>query len=197
METNNSKKWASLILALVIAPVAFAGNYDVDPAASSVKWLGKKVTGQHNGTINIKEGTLEVVDGEVKSGTVLIDMQSIVNEDITDEGSNKKLVGHLKSDDFFSVETYPTAKLVLTDVKKTGDNYTFTGDLTIKGTTNPVTFNATSSTESGDAVKLNGTVTVDRSKYNVKYGSSSFFDNLGDKVIYDDFTLDFVLVAKK
>lgn len=196
MKTKNSKKWAVLALVLLVAPASFAGNYKVDPSASSVKWLGKKVTGQHNGTINIKEGNLEVVDGAVKGGTVLIDMQSIANEDITDKGSNQKLVGHLKSDDFFSVETYPTAKLVLTDVKKTGNNYTFTGDLTIKGTTNPVTFNATSSPE-GDGLKLTGDLTIDRSKYNVRYGSSSFFDNLGDKVIYDDFKLDFVLVAKK
>jgi polyisoprenoid-binding protein YceI len=197
MKTKISKKWAVLIVALFIAPAVFAGNYDVDPSGSSVKWLGKKVTGEHNGTINIKEGTLEVVDGEVKSGTVLVDMQSIANEDLKDQSYNQKLVGHLKSDDFFSVETYPTAKLVLTDVKKTGDKYTFTGDLTIKGITNPVTFNATSSTGSDDVVQLNGDVTIDRTKYNVKYGSSSFFDNLGDKVIYDDFKLDFVLVAKK
>jgi polyisoprenoid-binding protein YceI len=109
---------------------------------------------------------------------------------------NQKLVGHLKSDDFFSVETHPTATLVLTNVKKSGSNYTFKGDLTIKGTTKPVSFQASSTTES-DAVKVEGELVIDRSDFDVRYGSKSFFDNLGDKMIYDDFTLSFVVVAKK
>ena len=196
MKTVIKKNLSVVLVTLLLAPAAFAGNYEVDPSESSVNWLGKKVTGEHHGTINVKEGSLNVVNDEIRSGTVLIDMQSIKNEDLTDEGYNQKLIGHLKSDDFFSVSNFPTAKLVLTDVKKTGNAYTFTGDLTIKGITHPVTFEG-QSTNNSDAVKVEGSMTIDRSKYNVKYGSSSFFANLGDKVIYDDFTLDFVLVAKK
>lgn len=196
MKTKGIKKWAFLSLALLVGSGVFAGNYVVDASKSTVAWHGKKVTGEHNGTIDIKEGSLDVVDGEIKGGTVTIDMQSISNEDITDADMKGKLVGHLKSDDFFSVETHPTATLVLTDVKKSGSNYTLTGDLTIKGTTKPVSFQASSTTE-GDAVKVEGELIIDRSDYDVRYGSKSFFDNLGDKMIYDDFTLDFVVVAKK
>lgn len=196
MKTMIQKKLSGFFLALLIAPALFASNYEVDASSSTVNWLGKKVTGEHHGTINVKEGSLDVVDNTVKGGTIIIDMQSITNKDLTDEDYNKKLVGHLKSDDFFSVEKHPTAKLVLTSVNKEGDQYTFNGDLTIKGITNPISFKGKSSTQSG-AVKVEGSMTVDRSKYNVRYGSSSFFANLGDKVIYDDFTLDFVLVAEK
>jgi polyisoprenoid-binding protein YceI len=196
MKTTMIKKWAVLSLALFVGSAVYADNYVVDASKSTVGWHGKKVTGEHNGAIDIKEGSLEVVDGEIKGGTVSIDMQSITNDDISDDGMNQKLVGHLKSDDFFSVETHPTATLVLTDAKKSGSNYTFTGDLTIKGTTKPVSFQASSTTES-DAVKVEGELVIDRSDFDVRYGSKSFFDNLGDKMIYDDFTLSFVVVAKK
>ncbi|MDO9040001.1 MAG: YceI family protein, partial [Bacteroidota bacterium] len=102
--------------------------------------------------------------------------------------------GHLKSDDFFSVETNPTSELVVTKVESNGNSYTFTGNLTIKGITNPATF-TTTSTKVGTSTVYNGKLTIDRSKYNVRYGSNSFFDNLGDKAIYDEFTLDFSLVV--
>lgn len=188
------KLFGVFVLALTLTTTAFAGSQKVDVAKSSVKWLGKKVTGQHNGTIAIKEGTLEVEKGKVTGGKVVIDMQSIVVEDIKDAGTNAKLVGHLKSDDFFSVATHPTAELNVTKVVSNGDSHTFTGNLTIKGITNPATFTATSSKE-GKATVYKGTLTIDRSKYNVRYGSNSFFDNLGDKAIYDEFTLDFNLVV--
>jgi polyisoprenoid-binding protein YceI len=114
----------------------------------------------------------------------------MVNTDLTDPEWNAKLIGHLKSDDFFSVATFPTAELVITKV----DGNTFSGKLTIKGITNPVSFMATSQKDGANTV-YKGTLTIDRSKYNVRYGSKSFFDNLGDKVIYDEFTLDFSLVV--
>ena len=188
------KLFGVFVLALTLTTTAFAGSQKVDAAKSSVKWLGKKVTGQHNGTIAIKEGSLEVEKGKVTGGKVVIDMQSIVVEDIKDAGTNAKLVGHLKSDDFFSVATNPTAELNVTKVVSNGNSHTFTGNLTIKGITNPATFTATSAKE-GKATVYKGTLTIDRSKYNVRYGSNSFFDNLGDKAIYDEFTLDFNLVV--
>jgi polyisoprenoid-binding protein YceI len=188
------KLFGLFVLALTLTTTAFAGSQKVDVAKSSVKWLGKKVTGQHTGTISVKEGSLEVANGKVTGGKVVIDMQSIVDTDLTDAGFNAKLVGHLKSDDFFAVATYPTSELVLTKVENNGANLTLSGNLTIKGITNPVSFTATSSKEGASTV-YKGVLTIDRSKYNVKYGSKSFFDNLGDKVIYDEFTLDFNLVV--
>lgn len=184
------KLFGLLVLAFTISTTVFAGTQKVDVAKSSVKWLGKKVTGQHSGSISVKEGSLEVANGKVTGGKVVIDMQSLVVEDVKDAGMNGKLVGHLKSDDFFGVATYPSADLVITKV----EGNTFSGNLTIKGITNPTSFTAVASKD-GKSTVYTGTITIDRSKYNVKYGSNSFFDNLGDKAIYDEFTLDFSLVV--
>lgn len=188
------KSFGLLVLAITLTTSVFAGSQKVDASKSSVKWLGKKVTGEHYGTIAVKEGNLDVANGKVTGGKVVIDMQSIAVEDIKDAGMNGKLVGHLKSDDFFSVATHPTAELAVTKVESNGSNHTFSGNLTIKGITNPASFTATSAKD-GKSTVYKGKLTIDRSKYNVKYGSKSFFDNLGDKMIYDEFTLDFSLVV--
>jgi polyisoprenoid-binding protein YceI len=184
------KSMAILVLALSLTTSVLAGTQKVDTAKSSVKWLAKKVTGQHTGTIGVKEGNLEVEKGKITGGKVVIDMNSIVDTDLTDPAWNAKLVGHLKTDDFFGVATYPTAELVITKV----EGNTFSGNLTIKGVTNPASFTATSLT-AGKNTTYTGTLVVDRSKFNVRYGSKSFFDDLGDKAIYDEFTLDFNLVV--
>ena len=188
------KSLGIFVLALTLTTSLFAGSQKVDATKSSVKWLGKKVTGEHFGTIAVKEGNLEVANGKVTGGKVVIDMQSLANDDIKDAGMNAKLVGHLKSDDFFSVATNPTAELVVTKVENNGNSHTFTGNLTIKGITNPATFTATSAKD-GKSTVYKGTLTIDRTKYNVRYGSKSFFENIGDKAIYDEFTLDFSLVV--
>ena len=184
------KFFGLLALAFVLTTSVFAGTQKVDVAKSTVKWVGKKVTGEHSGTISVKEGALEVTNGKITGGKVVIDMNSIVDTDLADANWNAKLVGHLKSDDFFGVTTYPTADLLITKAEGT----TFSGNLTIKGITNPTSFSATASKD-GKSTVYKGTITIDRSKYNIKYGSKSFFDNLGDKVIYDEFTLDFSLVV--
>lgn len=152
--------------------------------ASKVIWKGYKVTGSHEGTIAIENGTLTFDDDKLVGGEFVIDMTSIENTDL--EGDYKtKLEGHLKSDDFFGVETHPTASLVFTNVKASGKNaYDITGDLTIKGITKPVNF-----TMAIYGSKANATLKIDRSEYNVRYGSSSFFDGLKDKAIYDEFDL--------
>ncbi len=188
------KSLAIFVLALSLTTAVYAGTQKVDASKSSVKWLGKKVGGEHSGTIAVKEGNLVVENGKISGGKVVIDMTSIVNTDLTDAGYNAKLVGHLKSDDFFGVESFPTAELVITKDENSGSTHVLSGNLTIKGITNPVSFTAIS-TKDGMNTVYKGALTVDRSKYNVKYGSKSFFDNLGDKVIYDEFTLDFNLVA--
>lgn len=188
------KSLGIFVLALSLTTSVFAGSQKVDAAKSSVKWLGKKVTGEHFGTIAVKEGNLEVANGKVTGGKVVIDMQSLAVDDIKDSGMNGKLVGHLKSDDFFGVANFPTSELVVTKVESNGNSHTFTGNLTIKGITNPASFTATSSKD-GKSTVYKGVLTIDRTKYNVRYGSKSFFENIGDKAIYDDFTLDFSLVV--
>lgn len=194
MKTINLKSLGILILALALTTTVFAATQKADVTKSTVKWLAKKVTGEHSGTIGIKEGNLEVANGKVTGGKVVIDMNSIADTDLTDANWNAKLIGHLKSDDFFSVANFPTSELAITKVETAGNSLTFTGNLTIKGVTNPTTFTATS-TKDGSNTVYKGAITIDRSKFNIRYGSKSFFDNLGDKVIYDEFTLDFSLVV--
>lgn len=179
-----------MVIVLLLSTSVFAATQKIDVAKSTVKWSGKKVTGEHHGTIRIKEGNLEVTGGKVNGGKVVMDMTTI-----SDADANAKLEGHLKSDDFFSVTTFPTSELVITKVESNGNKHTFSGNLTIKGVTNPVSFSATSAKDAENTV-YEGSITIDRSKYNVRYGSKSFFDNLGDKVIYDDFTLDFHVVVR-
>jgi polyisoprenoid-binding protein YceI len=184
-----------VFLLLGMAGIASAQSFTVNKSNSTVKWHGKKVTGEHYGKINFKSGTIQVSNGQLSGGSFEIDMNSITCDDLTDAGTNQKLVGHLKSDDFFSVATHPTSKMTITGVKKlSGNEYEYTGNLTIKGITNPVTFNASTTVE-GSTVKASGKMVIDRSKFDVRFGSGAFFPNLGDRLIYDDFTLDFSMVA--
>jgi polyisoprenoid-binding protein YceI len=151
---------------------------------STVTWKGYKVTGSHVGTIALESGFLTMDNGKLVGGEFVVDMSTLSNSDL--EGDSKgKLEGHLKSDDFFGVEKHPTAKLVFTSVKTMNKNsYTVTGNLTIKETTKPITF-VVSIYEN----KATATMKVDRAEYDVRYGSGSFFDDLGDKTIYDEFDL--------
>ncbi|WP_299527647.1 YceI family protein [uncultured Lutibacter sp.] len=151
---------------------------------SKVVWKGYKVTGSHEGTITLKSGSLTFTEDKLTGGEFTINMTTITNTDL--EGEYKgKLEGHLKSDDFFGVEKNPTATLIFKEVKSTGKNsYNVIGDLTIKGITNTVTFDL-----SVYGNKANVSLKIDRTKYDVKYGSTSFFDNLKDKAIYDEFDL--------
>lgn len=175
----------------------------VDPAASKIEWFATKVTGKHNGTVALQSGSVDVSKGALTGGSFVIDMTSIKVDDIKDAEYNGKLVGHLKSDDFFGVEANPTATFTTTSVApikaaKAGQpNYTVTGNLTIKGKTNPISFPATVVVAKDGSVAATGKLTVDRSKYDVRYGSNSFFDNLGDKAISNDMVFNVSVVAKK
>ncbi len=152
---------------------------------STITWKGYKVTGSHQGTLNIKSGHLVFNENRLIGGEFVIDMATLTNTDL--EGEYKgKLEGHLKSDDFFGVEKHPTATLVFNDVKATGKNsYDVQGALTIKGITNEIIFEI-----SVYGSKATASLKIDRSKFNVRYGSASFFDNLKDKTIYDEFDLN-------
>lgn len=162
-----------------------------DTTKSKLLWLGEKVTGQHTGTINLKSGWLNWQDNKIVSGEFNIDMASLKESE-----NNGKLLGHLKSDDFFGVNKYPEAKLVLTGStpfdKGSG---VVKGTLTIKESTNPIEFKATMQ-KKDDGTWFFANITVDRTKYNIRYGSGSFFDNLGDKTIYDEFKLKVNLLVK-
>ena len=177
-------------------PDGEVASYNVDTESSAVIWKAYKVTGSHTGTVKINSGSLQFQDGMLSGGQFEIDMQSIKCTDL-DEGTAPKLEGHLKSPDFFGVESYPTAKFVITNVFPNGVNrYKVTGNLTIKETTKEIKFIA-NLTEEGDNVTAKADVQVDRSDYDVRYGSGTFFSNLGDNTIYDEFDLEISLVAAK
>jgi polyisoprenoid-binding protein YceI len=168
----------------------FAQEVEIDVEKSSLKWYGEKVTGSHDGTINLKKGFIEMKNGNITGGEFHIDMTTIANTDIEDADTRAKLEGHLKSDDFFGVETYPVSKLEIKKASKFKDGKAkVTGHLTIKETTLPVDFEVTS--KDGQMMTE---IVIDRSKFDVRYGSGSFFDNLGDKMIYDDFTMTVTIV---
>ena len=174
--------------------------YKVDTKVSSMEWFAEKVTGKHNGTINFNSGEIKNDHGNL-SGTFEADMKSIADKDMQGEWADK-LEKHLKSSDFFDAETFPTAKFVTTsitpvkDVKDSSFTHTVKGNMTIKDKTNEITFDAVIKTE-GNKIACVGTATIDRSKFDVKYGSKSFFPEIGDKMIYDEFKLKFNVVAIK
>jgi len=164
---------------------------------SVITWKGHKVTGSHEGTIDLKSGDLTYdADGALTGGTITIDMTSIKCTDLSGGGAGK-LEGHLKSDDFFGVANYPTASLTITKVsaKGTPGDYKVTADLTIKETTQSIKF-YTNVTESDGMKVAIADIKVDRTDFDVRYGSGSFFDNLGDKTIYDEFDINVKLVSK-
>lgn len=175
---------------------AISGSFTVDAKASKLVWKGEKVTGFHDGTINISKGKLEIKDDKLVGGSFEIDMNSITCTDLQGEGATK-LVGHLKAEDFFGTAKYPTAKLDITKAVWQGkEDYKVTANLTIKDKTNEITF-FTKVTIAGKEVKAVSDITVDRTKFDVKYGSGSFFDGLGDKTIYDNFMLKVDLTARQ
>lgn len=186
-----------LLLATTIFLTAATVGVSVDPAASQVTWKGYKVTGSHEGTIAVKDGNLEFTDGMLTGGSFAIDMASIKATDITG-GMAEKLEGHLKSADFFGVEAYPTAKFVITKVVSRGTpgDYRITGDITIKESTQEIKFNA-KVTEADGIYTAMADLKLDRTDFDVRYGSGSFIDNLGDKTIYDEFDLGIKLVTSK
>lgn len=191
----------SLVLSLVLMSSfsAFAKEmvYVADPAASKVVWLGKKVTGEHTGLVNLKSGNLKFDDKKIVGGDFEVDMSSITNTDLKDAKYNADLVGHLKSADFFNSAEYPTASLKIKSVTKVkGNNYKIVADLIIKGISNEVTYNA-DVVDSAKSVSAKGTIVFDRTKYKIEYKSGKFVPNLGDKLIYDDVQLTVDLVAKK
>lgn len=170
-----------------------AEKITLDPAASKVTYVGKKVTGSHTGEVKISSGHLNFSEDTFTGGEVVMDMTSINNTDLTDKEYNKKFVDHMHSDDFFSTAKHKTATLVVKTAKLVkGTTYNITGDLTIKGQTHPVKFDA-------DVTKsaVTANLAFDRTKYDVKYGSGKFFQGLGDKMINDDVQLSVNLQAMK
>ncbi|MCK8480172.1 YceI family protein [Psychroserpens algicola] len=185
MKTNTLKTAAILILALTFASFTSVMKNEVKISESTISWKGHKVTGSHEGTINLLDGTLIFENDELTGGNFVMDMTSINVTDLEAGKGKEKLEGHLKSDDFFGTSNHAKANLNITNVKGKNGNYNITGDLTIKGKTHPISFDMTIADNTATA-----SLKVDRTKYDIKYGSASFFDGLKDKAIYDEFDLN-------
>lgn len=189
-----------LVLLFTLAFTAFSFTPEiatVNTSESTITWRAKKVAGQHHGKVPITSATLDYQNGKILGGTFEMDMTSLTVEDITDPGSNKRLTDHLKSDDFFSVEKHNKSTFKITEAKTSnGKDYQLTGDLTIKNITKPITFPA-SVTVNGGKITATGKLTFDRTDYDIKFRSGSYFENLADKMIYDDVELDVKLVANE
>ena len=168
-----------------VAMTAADATYNIVQDESSLIWTGREVsTTSHFGTINFTSGQFEIADGLISQGEFLVDMTSITVQDLTG-GSKERLEGHLRSDDFFSVESFPTAHLYISSSEVISNGkWMVNGFLTIKDISHPVLFEMVN-TEDG----WNANLVFDRSKYDVKFRSGTFFENLGDKLIYDDIEL--------
>lgn len=183
-----------LTIAVALIVMSFTAKddvYKIDAEKSKLTWIGKKVTGSHTGGITISEGTLQMKSKKITGGSFVIDMTTI-----TDIDKNERLVGHLKSDDFFSTEKNPKATFVITSVTGDKDQFTVKGNLTIKGITNEVEFPTTIQPQ-GKQLIAKAKIIVDRTKFDIKFRSGNFFENLGDKAIEDNFELNVELVANQ
>ena len=167
----------------------------VDKLGSNIQWIGRKVTGEHSGHIEVAGGFIVHADGKLTSGEILMNMQSITVDDIEDPKWNQKLVDHLKNDDFFNSEKYPTAKFVFTKFKGKGADTQVSGNITIRDKTVPTNL-VINVVVDADSSYSTGTINIDRSLFGVKYGSGTFFEGLGDKMIMDEFTLNFKVIAR-
>ena len=175
--------------------------YAVNVNQSMLNWLGKKVTGQHNGTVNFSEGNLQVEEGKIVSGKFVFDMKSIKVLDLTDAKMNKTLTDHLISPDFFAVDSFPTSSFEITkaemlDTPVDGNNYNISGNMTIRGISKNISFPANITVDESKVV-AKGKVILDRTQWNVRYGSGKFVKGLGYKMIYDEFEVSLELTAEK
>ncbi|UKB81471.1 YceI family protein [Chryseobacterium sp. MEBOG07] len=170
-------------------------NFKINNEISTINWIGRKVTGAHNGTIGVKEGNFTFEDGKLTSGKFVIDTRAIKILDIEDSETNTQFAQHLASDDFFGSDQFPEAFFEITHAEPGDQNlYYVKGDLTIKGITHPIDTSLHIVATDNTAV-LDTKIVVDRTKFNIKFRSSNFFTNLGDTLIYNNFDLNIHLVA--
>jgi polyisoprenoid-binding protein YceI len=172
-------------------------TFTIDTDKSEIRWLGKKLAGKHNGSVRLRSGSVALTEGMITEGTFVIDMLSIMNEDIESPQWRKKLEDHLKSADFFNVSTFPEGTFAIKgSEKQASDTVLIRGDLTIKGISLPVSLVASIS-QKGDVYVATGKATIDRKKWDIRYNSGKWFDpaTLGDKLIYDDIEIEVTIVT--
>lgn len=193
------KKIFVILLASIFTSTLLTAQkkYEADPSSTVIGWKGDKIVGsEHVGTIDLKSGWLTLEGNAITGGEFVVDMNSIKNSDIKDEKMRERLIGHLKSDDFFGVEKYPLSRLVVTGSSKfVAGKAVVKGTLNVKAATHPVEFTVTES-KNGAVTTYTADITFDRSLYDVRFGSGKFFSNLGDNAINDEIKLNVRLAVK-
>lgn len=182
-----------------------AVSYTVDKGNSKIDWTGSKPTGKHTGTINLSDGTVSIKDNVLDSGKFTIDMNTITVTDLKAGDGKEDLEGHLKGtggkeedfDHFFNVKKYPQSTFEITKAVTENGKTAVEGNLTMKGITKNVKFPATVTVDGNTVTLVSDAFTINRTLWNVNYGSKSVFDNLGDKFINDDIELKVSITAKK
>lgn len=173
-------------------------EYKVNTETSKISWIGTKPGGQHNGIVNISEGTVIMKNGELAGGSFVIDLNSIVNLDLESEAWNKKLIDHLKSEDFFYVEKYPLSTFTITHIEKQeSDNYKITGNLNLRGITREITFTANVVVEDGTVKAATPVIVLDRTQWKIETMSKSIVADLKDNYVDDEMQVQIDLVAQK
>ncbi|WP_207534976.1 YceI family protein [Desertivirga arenae] len=193
---------ALLILLLAITAFSFKKRrtedvFKADTQKSSIEWIAGKVAGEHRGLVKLSNGSLIMDNTNLKGGSFTIDMKSMTVTDL--KGSSaQNLLGHLRGEDFFAIEKFPASSFTITKVTQNApDKATITGNLTIKGITNSISFPASLKKQKNGLTALARDVKVDRTKYDIRYRSKSFFGDIGDKAIDDEFILNINLVCRK
>jgi len=170
-------------------------TFNILPAQSSIEWTGRKITGAHNGTINIKHGALYFINNKFTGGEFVIDTTSIQVLDIADPATNAQFAGHLASEDFFASAQYPEARLTISRVLPEGKSlYAIEADLTIRGITRSFSFHA--EVNHDELLHATAKIIIDRTRYGMRFRSGNFFKDLGDTLICNDFELNVSLTAK-
>lgn len=214
MNKNKSSISFMMFFMLVLTPALLSAQTSQKPSSSGklavnideskVNWIGKKPGGEHNGYVRLSKGELILAKNEVTGGSFTIDLNSITDVDIQDKDMNARLVGHLKSADFFDVSNYPTGSFVITKVSKLQGSASATnkvthkieGNLTLKGITKKISFDAAISILNGKVTASAPPFTINRTDWGVNYQSKSIFAELKDQFIYDDMTLSIELISK-
>lgn len=205
---NTKRRYISMLIICAAAPfistqaiAETSRKVEISPSESSLSWTGRKVTGSHSGTVPVKNGEVVLEGNTIKGGSFGIDLAGVQVTDISDQKQNAKLVGHLKSGDFLAADMFPTAQFTIESAVPmakplpSGENTTIKGTLAIKGISKPIEFPARVAIKDGVA-EATGTTKLDRTQWDIRYGSGKFFQGLGDKLIYDEFEVSFTLKGK-
>ncbi len=189
-----------IVLSALFVLTAFTTHvdkYTVDVTKSKLVWKAEKVTGGHDGHVSLKSGNVFMDHGKIAKASFVVDMNTITNDDIKSEKYSNKLVGHLKSEDFFNVKKHPEVSFdMIKATPVSNGKFDVFGNITIKGIKAVISFPMMLK-ESKSELEVSGTFSFDRTKFDIKYDSGSFFENLGDRAINDDVAIDFNIVLYK